>query len=666
MKKYLLIMIIILSSVMQAKIKYNQLQYEDSPYLQQHKSNPLNWYPWGDEAFDKAKKENKLIFLSIGYSTCHWCHVMEEESFENEKISSFINERFISIKVDREEKPHLDSYYQEVYQLLNQRGGGWPLSVILTPEKKVFFVATYIPSVEKNGYKGITNVFGEVYDFFKKNPDKVNEQAELIEKAIKDGKNKKIKNVSLDLKIIDKYIKDVNASFDYEENGIGIAPKFPHASTIETLLDIYLINKNKLGLDMATKMLKSMANGGIYDQIEGGFYRYSVDEAWMIPHFEKMLYTNAELLSAYTKAYLITKDDFYKNIADEINEFVKKRFEKNNLLYSASDADSLVGKEKEEGAYFVFDYVQSYDYLKENGITNIDEALLYLNITEDGNFEHQMSNPFLSDEDRPKNLQKIKKLLIELRYKKPYPFIDNKILISWNAMYISSLFVASYIDVEYKNQAIKYIDSLIENLYVKDELYHQIIIGKKPKEKALLEDYAFFVEALLKAYNETLDKKYLNLAVKLNAKAMKDFYENDSFIMSVDDFKIQTPLHDSAYKSSISIMIDNLLRISILTNDLDIQHKVKLIIDNIKYKLSSSPSSMSYLLRSFISYEKGYILLKAKKGKIEGNFTNYPFFLRQTNDEKLYLACRINVCFAFSKDRKEIVELISKDLSINK
>ncbi len=220
---------------------------------------------------------------------------MEEESFENEKIASFINKHFISIKVDREEKPHIDSYYQNVFNVLNGRGGGWPLSIILTPDKKAFFSATYIPSESKHGFRGIVEVFSSINKFFKENPENARKQGILIENALKDYGNKKFKNVALDLKIIDKYVDSVQASFDNDEHGIGVSPKFPHASTIETLLDIYILTKNKDALAMATKMLKAMAHGGIYDQIEGGFYRYSVDESWMIPHFEKMLYTNAEL-----------------------------------------------------------------------------------------------------------------------------------------------------------------------------------------------------------------------------------------------------------------------------------------------------------------------------------------------------------------------------------
>ncbi|NQY93933.1 MAG: thioredoxin domain-containing protein, partial [Campylobacteraceae bacterium] len=358
--------------MMNAQEKFtNELIYEDSPYLQQHAHNPVDWYAWGDKAFKKAKEEKKLIFLSIGYSTCHWCHVMEKESFENEEVAKVLNKHFISIKVDREEMPHVDKYYQDVYNLLNNRAGGWPLNIILTPERKAFYAATYIPNISKYGRMGIIDLLNKLADVYKYDSLKVVSTSLQIESALKEYKSAyKGEKRTLSLALVDKFVEEVEKSFDTENPGIGTAPKFPHAATIETLLDIYVTFENDKALEMATSMLKSMGNGGIYDQIEGGFYRYSVDEEWMIPHFEKMLYTNAELLGVYAKAYRITKDEFFKKIVDELISFTKIRFEDNNLLYSASDADSQVGSEKEEGAYFVFDYTLTSDFLKENGYKN--------------------------------------------------------------------------------------------------------------------------------------------------------------------------------------------------------------------------------------------------------------------------------------------------------
>ncbi len=288
----------IMSITINAKEKYtNELIKEDSPYLQQHAHNPVNWMSWNNKAFEKAKKENKMIFLSIGYSTCHWCHVMEEESFENEEVAKILNKNYISIKVDREEMPHVDKYFQNVHNLVNRRAGGWPLTIILTPKRKAFFAATYIPIEKKYGRTGIKELLLDVKSGFETDTKRIYDISNNIERVLEENRSSSYEKKDLNISLINQFVKEVDDSFDHENQGIGERPKFPHASTTETLLDIYSVYKDEKALELATKMLKAMANGGIYDQIEGGFYRYSVDEKWMIPHFEKMLYTNAELLN---------------------------------------------------------------------------------------------------------------------------------------------------------------------------------------------------------------------------------------------------------------------------------------------------------------------------------------------------------------------------------
>ncbi len=667
LKKLFLVLAIMITTV-NAKDKYtNKLIDEDSPYLQQHAHNPVNWYAWGNEAFEKAKNENKLIFLSIGYSTCHWCHVMEEESFENEEIAKLINKYFIAVKVDREEMPHVDKYYQDVHNLLNKRGGGWPLTIILTPERKAFFAATYIPGEAKYGRPGIKELLLKIQGVFSTETQKIIDSSLQIEKILKDNRDTSSKEqAALDVRLVTEFINDVEASFDKENPGIGTAPKFPHASTIETLLDIYLVYSDKKALDMATKMLKAMANGGIYDQIEGGFYRYSVDSKWMIPHFEKMLYTNAELLNSYAKAYRITKDEFYKNIVDEIIAFGKIRYEKNSLLYSASDADSLVeGGEKEEGAYFVFEHSQTSEHLEQKGYSENDIKVIleYFNITKQGNFEDDLNNPYLSNAAVPENLAKIKKDLKELREKKEYPFVDYKILTSWNAMYITALFESGKIDKEYSTLALRYLDTLIDKLYIDGILYHQRIISKKPKVPALFEDYSFLISSLLKAYDFTLDKKYLDLATKLNSEAISKFYKNENWYMSNDEFQAVTSVYDSSYMSPLSNMIDNILKLALLNDDLGLQEIAKKSLQSNSMTLSSNPANTAWLLRSFMAYEKGYISLKAPKNKLEDKvLPDYPFILKKVNKEERYLACKVDICFAYGNDFEEIVEKISKEI----
>jgi len=652
-----------------AQEKYtNDLINEDSPYLQQHAHNPVNWNAWNKKTFHKAKSEGKLIFLSIGYSTCHWCHVMEEESFEDDEVAKILNKYFISIKVDREEMPHIDKYYQDVHNLLNKRGGGWPLTIILTPQRKAFFAATYIPREAKYGRPGIKNLLLKIQGIFEADPKKIIASAKQIEQILKNhGDSSVNEKKTLDIELVSRFVNNVEASFDQEHPGIGSAPKFPHASTIETLLDIYSTNGDKKALSMATSMLKTMANGGIYDQIEGGFYRYSVDAQWMIPHFEKMLYTNAELLNSYVKAYIITKDEFYKNIVDEMISFVKIRFEKESLLYSASDADSLVGGKKEEGAYFVFEYEKTKDYLSSKGYDgkDVEEILDYFNITEIPNFEEHFTNPHLSDESKPKNLHVVKKLLKELREKKEYPFVDYKILTSWNAMYISALFEAGAIDNKYSSQAINHLDTLIDKLRIDGVLYHQRLIDKKPKVKALFEDYSFLITSALKAYDFTLDKKYLTLATTLNTETLSKFYKNENWYMSNDEFQAITTVYDSSYISPLSNMVDNILKLALLNDDLGLQEIAKKTLESNSAVLFSNPGNVAWLLRSYMAYEKGYISLKAPKSKLEGKtLPSYPFILKKVNKEEKYLACKVDVCFAYGTDFDEIISKI--DIEINK
>lgn len=666
-----------MNTITNAKEKYtNNLINEDSPYLQQHAHNPINWYAWNKESFKKAKDEDKMIFLSIGYSTCHWCHVMEEESFENEEVAKILNKHFISIKVDREEMPHVDKYYQDVHNLVNKRSGGWPLTIILTPQRKAFFAATYIPINRKYGRAGIKELLNDIQNGFLNDRKRIYEVSENIQKILEENKYSKKEKKDLNKGLITQFVNEVNESFDHEYKGIGTKPKFPHASTIDTLLDIYKVYKNQEALTLATDMLKAMGKGGINDQIEGGFYRYSVDEKWMIPHFEKMLYTNAELLSSYSKAYEITKDEFYKNVAQEIIDFIKERFIKDNLIYSASDADSLLdfkSDEKEEGVYFVFVYDDVMDFLFEKGYEKkeIKKIVKYFNLSFEGNFENGLSNPYLNDfknpELIPKDLEKVKNDLKELRAQKPYPFIDNKILTSWNAMYISSLFEAGKIDVINAKNAQILLDSLIKNLYIDETLYHQRLINKEPKVKALFEDYAFLIDALLKAYDFTLEEKYLKQAIKLNKEAISKFYKNESWLLSDDEFKSQSGVYDSSYRSSQSQMIDNILKIALLNDDLELQTLAKESLEANSLLLVSRPSNTTYLLKTYMAYNKEYISLKAKKEMLENRkYPNYPFLLKkaipQASNEEQYLACKIGVCFSYSKEFNEIIQEIENSI----
>ena len=643
----------------------NDLQYEQSPYLIQHKNNPVNWNAYSKTTIKKAKEQNKLIFLSIGYSTCHWCHVMEDESFSQDDLAKVLNKDFISIKVDREEMPSLDSYYQNIFQVMNNRSGGWPLSIILTPNNKVFYSATYLNKEQ------LISVLNNSVQIYKNEKTKVNLYAQNLEDFVKNKKNNLRNNTIKDIelnKIINKFVLSSYSDFDKINGGFYTQPKFPMSSRLNSLLQTYKITKDKKTLEILNKSLTSMANGGIYDQIEGGFYRYSVDKYWHIPHFEKMLYTQAELLSLYAQTYQIKKDINYKKISNEIISFVNNRFKKDDLYYSASDADSIIKKnEKEEGYYYTFTLENVINTLEKNNYSKkeITNILKYFNITFEGNFEAGLSNPYLTNSKEPTNLSKIKNILKELRAKKIYPFIDKKILTSWNAMYINSLFIASNINNKYKTQAIKSLNKLLKTMYIKDTLYHQKLLNKPLKIKANFEDYSYMINTLISAYKYTLNNTYLNIAYKLSTEAKNKFYKDNIWYLSNDGLNILAKPYDSAYTSSLSIMIDNLFKLALLKENLELN---KLAIKTLKsyYNIiQNQPNSVSSIYNIFLKYKKQYRVLKATKIMLENNkekintLNNNYTLIKATKDE-IYLACSVSTCFSFSKDINKILKDMKK------
>ncbi len=539
----------------------NELIHEDSPYLLQHAHNPVNWMAWSDQALAKAKDENKLIFLSIGYSTCHWCHVMERETFEDEVSAKVLNDAYVSIKVDREEMPDLDKYYQDVHYLLTKRAGGWPLSIIMTPTQQVIFAGTYLPPVSAQGRMGFRELTSFIKGKFDDDFAEVQKSAQSIEAAIKQYERSFEQKESIHTEaVIEAFVSKVKTSFDDVSKGIGSAPKFPHASTWNALLDIYAQTKNLEALYMSEDALLAMANGGINDQIEGGFYRYSVDEAWVIPHFEKMLYTNAELIEVYAKLFKLTQKSRFQEVVDKTIEAMDERFLKEGLYLSASDADS----EGEEGKYFVFGFLQAKEALLKAGLSEVETKAVmdYFGITKFGNFEHQTTNPTLTCKEKPVRLDEAIVILKEERQKVAYPFIDTKILTAWNALMVTALFEAGKIE-----KAKDVLDTLLKTLHVNGILYHQIVLGGSLKVEALLEDYAFVIEALLRGYAHTKEAHYLKLAKKLIHEAEHKFYKEETWYLSDKAFRAKAVLEDNSYKSPLSTMIKNLFELAKIEDD---------------------------------------------------------------------------------------------------
>ena len=652
----------------------NALIHEDSPYLQQHAHNPVAWMPWGEAAFGKARREHKLIFLSIGYSTCHWCHVMEHESFENPKLAAYINEHFVPIKVDREEMPQIDRYYQNVYQLMNRRGGGWPLTILMTADRKPFFAGTYLPPEPRYGSAGLWDILRQIVAIAESDPARLDEVGSSVLEGMKqfDHSGAGQRSVAIDTRMAETFVREVARRFDKRNGGIGKQPKFPHASTISVLLQIHRLTGDKQALSMATAMLDHMARGGIYDQIEGGFYRYSTDAEWIIPHFEKMLYTNAELLEAYGIAWRLTGNPLYKKVIEETAKILNEKYRYKGLYYSASDADSvdpLSGK-KEEGYYFTYTYKEAHEALKKAKVHHAEKLLDHLGIVWEGNFEHGRSNPHICPGVNvdPQELARAITVLRHLRTERPYPFVDHKLLSAWNGLMIHGLYVAAAADPALDEIARETMDALLEHLYIDGHLYHQVLPGKKPKVPALMEDYSFVILALLDAYEATMREDYLGLAHKLADEAIGRFGAGGHWLESDGDFAAPASIEGNAYRSPLAVMAENLLRLEILTDTPRYGAAAQAILKQGSATIAGYPTAAPYGVLAALEDRYGYIVIKARTEQLRelkrqtAAATPYPFIVYREYDDAMILACRKDRCFAYDKDPKKLVEKVVESL----
>ncbi len=625
----------------------NHLAKESSPYLQQHKNNPVNWYPWSKEAFEKAKKEQKPIFLSIGYSTCHWCHVMKRESFEDKKVAAFLNKHYISIKVDKEEYPQIDQYYQKIYQQFHKKNGGWPLTVILSPQKKPLFAATYIPRYASYGSLGIITILKKFALF----PHLSQENVLHVKTLHHTQKNFK-KNFTQDA------LSSFIILYDKQNGGFGKKRKFPSTSMLETVLKIYQITHKPIALHMVKQTLKKMAKSGLYDQIDGGFFRYCVDPTWHMPHFEKMLYTNAELINIYTQAYLLTKEKLYKKIIQETIKMIDEKFFQDGVYMSASNAESKdIHQEEQEGIYFLYTYNKALNYLLSHGITRKDaiQGLSYLSIEEDGNFDGELSQPQISKTPPPKNIQHIKQLLKNMRKKRNYPFIDYKINTAWNALYITAKLKASSINLQYAHEALYSLEQLLKHNYKNNTLYHISVQNYPLKQKALLEDYAFIIETFLQAYQTTLEQKYLNNAEKFFYTAKQLFFSKGKWYLDREK-TVQADMQDRGYKNPLAILLTSGLFLSASKNHHLYNLIEKTLLPFIK-QISLSPPLHATAVALYLQKHYGTYLIKSKKTNLYTisiyKFT-YPFLYKFVTKNTAYELCGIKQCYISTTDKKEL------------
>lgn len=549
----------------------NKLIEEKSPYLLQHAYNPVNWYPWDKEAFTKAKAEDKPIFLSIGYSTCHWCHVMERESFENEQTAEILNKHYIPIKVDREERPDVDAVYMEICMAMNQNGG-WPLTVLMTPEQKPFYIATYLPKKSRYGLIGLDELLTKIAQSWETDREKLTESADSVSNYIRERSAGKTENDEPTESILQKGEELLNRSFDEKNGGFGNAPKFPTPHNLIFLLTRYSANKNKKTLFAVEKTLDQMYRGGIFDHIGGGFSRYSTDSKWLAPHFEKMLYDNALLLYAYAEAYRITEKQLYKHICSRITEYVLGELtHKNGGFFCGQDADS----DGVEGRYYVFSPDEITDALGVAGGTAFCEDY---DITEDGNFEGKSIPNLLKNKDyivAHENKSADFDKLLDYRIKRTKLHKDDKTLTSWSALMIAAMSRVYLIfgNEDYLAAAEKAYAFIKNNLT--DDNGRLRVRWREEDSTGVgkLDDYAFFSWAAIELYACTLNAEYLATAKQTASIMTERFFDkvNGGFYLYSDDGEqlLTRPkeVYDGAMPSGNSVAALVLVRLAALTAD---------------------------------------------------------------------------------------------------
>ena len=586
----------------------NNLIHETSPYLLQHAHNPVNWYAWNDEALKKAKDENKPIFLSIGYSSCHWCHVMAHESFENDEVAKFMNENFVNIKVDREERPDIDDIYQKVCQIATGQGG-WPLSIFLTPDQKPFYVGTYFPVLDSYGRPGFGSICRQLSQAWKEKPKDIEKSAENFLNAL--HKTETVHTPSkLEKIILDEAAMNLFQLGDATYGGFGSAPKFPNAANVSFLFRYAELTGLSKFNEFALKTLNKMAKGGIFDQIGGGFHRYSTDAKWLVPHFEKMLYDNALIPVNYVEAYQITKDPFYLEVLQKTLDFVLREMTTpEGGFYSAYDADS----EGVEGKF----YVWKKSEIKEILGSDADIFCLFYDVTDGGNWE---GNTILcnnlnistvafnfgkSEQEIHDILNSCAEKLLKVRSTRISPGLDDKILVSWNSLMITA-FAKGYRvtgDQRYLSAAKDCISFIEKNLLVGDKL-QRTYKNNTAKIDGYLEDYSYFINALLDVFEIESDQKYLQLSLSLANYLLEHFWDSDanSFFMTSDNHEklIIRPKsnYDLSLPSGNSVSAFALLRLYHLSqkqNFLDVATK---IMESQAQMAAENPFGFGYLLNT--------------------------------------------------------------------
>lgn len=621
---------------MDIKQPVNRLSKEKSPYLLQHANNPVDWYPWSEEAFEKAKREDKPVFLSIGYSTCHWCHVMEHESFENEALAKYLNEHFVSIKVDREERPDVDAIYMSAVQAMTG-SGGWPLSVFLGSDKRPFFGGTYYPPYAKWGSPGFFDILASIDHSWKNNRDKLLHSSLSLTKLLEENQPGQQDGPPLTDEVFKKAFDQFLQSYDHQFGGFGFAPKFPTSHNLSYLLRYWKRTKKSDALKMVETTLNRMVRGGMYDHLGGGFHRYSTDREWQIPHFEKMLYDQAILSRTFLEMYQITREPFYADTAREVFDYsLRDLRDKRGAFHSAEDADSVDPyefqgmspdlnqvRERKEGAF----YLWTYDHVQKLLTSEQTDVVCYhYGIRKDGNaksdphgefigknvlyIEHSLADTAeyfkISVQEAQRIVAEAKNILLKERSARLRPHLDDKVLVDWNGLMISSLALGAKVlnDPRYRDAAEEAAQFILFNMVKDGRLLHRYRDGQSAIN-GTLEDYAFFINGLLDLYETTFNLLYLKNAVLLQQKMSEFFWDHQKggYYLTAEDAVdlIYRPkeVYDGAIPSGNSMAALVLLRLYHLTFDKKYQTLSDRLFQAFSENIVQRPSAYSQFLIAF-------------------------------------------------------------------
>jgi uncharacterized protein YyaL (SSP411 family) len=611
-------------------MKANRLALEQSPYLLQHAHNPVDWYPWGEEAFAKARAEDKPIFLSVGYSTCHWCHVMERESFESAELAEILNQHFVSIKLDREERPDVDRVYMTFVQATTG-GGGWPMSVFLTPQLKPFFGGTYFPPEDRYGRPGFRTVLTHIAAHWKEQRGRIDSSSEQVVEQL--AKYARVQSSFLpDEKVLASGFYAFRRAFDHQLGGFGGAPKFPRPSVLNFLLRYHKIFHEEEALEMVVKTLEEMAKGGMNDQLGGGFHRYSVDERWFVPHFEKMLYDQAQLAIAYLEAFQVTGRQDFAEEAHRIFRYVQRDMtDPTGAFYSAEDADSVIDpshpEEKGEGAFYIY----SYDAELVTLLGSETAALFAYRygVSPDGNVLQDPHGEFTgrnilyrahtveetaakfgkAPEEVRATLAEAEAMVMALRNRRVRPHLDDKVLVSWNGLMISAFALGARVlgDATLLAAAQRATEALVTHLYLPEE--RKLLRRMRGGEAAIdgfLDDYACLAQALLDLYEADFNPSHLVLATHLTER-MRELFEDPQagafFSASATDVNLILRMkedYDGAEPSGNSVAALNLLRLAALTGRDDFRQCAERTLKAFGQRLSDQPSALPQMMVAWL------------------------------------------------------------------